>query len=220
METRLPSCASALGWRPGRSRGTADCAVGAWLADGCAGSPGWSVGTFLLQPDLHKASRRLGHVEETNSSPAAGVLPRANGGLLLGLKGTISELELHTIRSGLTAGLLAKAERGDLALTLPIGLMRDPTGVVVKKIPTSRCRKGLGLVFATFLKLRSVAKVMRMFNGHNLDLPRRNRHGDLHWAGATTAAVAMILKNPAYAGAFVYGRTRLQKASADRADHQ
>jgi DNA invertase Pin-like site-specific DNA recombinase len=54
----------------------------------------------------------------------------ANGRLLLGLKGTISELELHTIRSRLTAGLLAKAERGELALSLPIGLMRDPTGVV------------------------------------------------------------------------------------------
>jgi DNA invertase Pin-like site-specific DNA recombinase len=55
-----------------------------------------------------------------------------NGRLLLGLKGTISELELHTIRSRLTAGLLAKAERGELALNLPIGLVRDPSGVVVK----------------------------------------------------------------------------------------
>ena len=52
-----------------------------------------------------------------------------NGRLLLGLKGTISELELHTIRSRLTAGLLAKAARGELALTLPIGLIRDPSGV-------------------------------------------------------------------------------------------
>jgi hypothetical protein len=52
----------------------------------------------------------------------------ANGRLLLGLKGTISELELHTIRSRLTAGLLAKAERGELALTLPIGFIRDPSG--------------------------------------------------------------------------------------------
>jgi len=56
----------------------------------------------------------------------------ANGRLLLGLKGTISELELHTIRSRLTAGLLAKAERGELAPILPIGLMRDPSGLVVK----------------------------------------------------------------------------------------
>src|SRR6516165_6691089 len=55
-----------------------------------------------------------------------------NGRLLLGLKGSISELELHTIRSRLTSGLLAKAERGELALGLPIGLMRDPSGIVIK----------------------------------------------------------------------------------------
>ncbi|MEY9132433.1 hypothetical protein ACVMII_001337 [Bradyrhizobium diazoefficiens] len=57
--------------------------------------------------------------------------------MLLGLKGSISELELHTIRSRLTAGLLAKAERGELAVMLPIGLMRDPSGVVVVAILSS-----------------------------------------------------------------------------------
>ena len=131
----------------------------------------------------------------------------ANGRLLLGLKGTISELELHTIRSRLTSGLLAKAERDELALALLIGLVRDPTGVVVKD-PNIEVQERLGLLFGTFLKLRSVSKVMRLFNGRGLDLPRRNRHGDLRWARATTAAVATILKNPAYAGAFVYGRSR------------
>ena len=136
----------------------------------------------------------------------------ANGRLLLGLKGTISELELHTIRSRLTAGLLAKAERGELALTLPVGLVRDPSGVVVKD-PNLEVQERLSLLFATFLKVRSVAKVMREFNARDLELPRRDRHGDLHWAQATTSAVAAILKNPAYAGAFVYGRTRLRKPS-------
>jgi DNA invertase Pin-like site-specific DNA recombinase len=136
----------------------------------------------------------------------------ANGRLLLGLKGTISELELHTIRSRLTACLLAKAERGELALTLPVGLVRDPSGVFVKD-PNLEAQERLSLLFETFLKVRSVAKVMREFNGRDLELPRRDRHGDLHWAQATTSAVAAILKNPAYAGAFVYGRTRLRKPS-------
>src|SRR3954469_1070185 len=81
----------------------------------------------------------------------------ANGRLLLGLKGTISELELHTIRSRLTAGLLAKAERGELALSLPIGLVRDPSGVVVKD-PDIAVQERLGLVFGMFLKFRTVAK--------------------------------------------------------------
>lgn len=134
----------------------------------------------------------------------------ANGRLLLGLKGTISELELHTIRSRLTAGLLAKAERGDLALNLPIGLVRDPSGVVVKD-PNLEVQERLDLLFETFLKVRTVAKVMRELNDRGLELPRRDRHGDLTWARATTSAVAAILKNPAYAGAFVYGRTRLRR---------
>jgi DNA invertase Pin-like site-specific DNA recombinase len=139
----------------------------------------------------------------------------ANGRLLLGLKGTISELELHTIRSRLTAGLLAKAERGELALTLPIGLVRDPSGVVVKD-PNLEVQERLELMFTTFLKVRSVAKVMREFNDRGLELPRRSRHGDLHWARATTSAVASMLKNPAYAGAFVYGRTKLRKSPDSR----
>ncbi|MDN5789048.1 recombinase family protein [Pseudorhodobacter sp.] len=133
----------------------------------------------------------------------------ANGRLLLGLKGTISELELHTIRSRLTAGLIAKAQRGELALTLPVGLVRDPSGVVLKD-PDMAVQGRLSLVFELFQKLRSIAKVMRMLNDRGLDLPRRDRHGDLHWVRATVAAVATILKNPAYAGAFVYGRTRIR----------
>ena len=131
----------------------------------------------------------------------------ANGRLLLGLKGTISELELHTIRSRLTAGLLAKAERGELALMLPIGLVRDPSGIVLKD-PNIEVQERLGLVFQTFLKFRTVAKVMRVLNERGLDLPRRDRHGDLRWTRATVSAVSGILQNPAYAGAFVYGRTR------------
>ena len=107
--------------------------------------------------------------------------------------------------------MLAKAERGELALTLPVGLVRDPTGIAVKD-PNIEVQERLELVFAAFLKLRSVAKVMRMFNSRGLDLPRRDRHGDLHWAQATASAVAAILKIEAYAGAFVYGRTRLRKA--------
>lgn len=139
----------------------------------------------------------------------------ANGRLLLGLKGTISELELHTIRSRLTAGLLAKATRGELALILPIGLVRDPSGVVLKD-PNIAVQERLGLVFELFLKLRTVAKVMRMMNDRGLDLPRRDRHGELRWTRATVSAVASILKNPAYAGAFVYGRTRMRPAREDR----
>jgi DNA invertase Pin-like site-specific DNA recombinase len=137
-----------------------------------------------------------------------------NGRLLLGLKGTISELELHTIRSRLTSGLLAKAERGELALSLPIGLVRDPGGIVIKD-PDLAVQERIGLVFQTFLKVRTVAKVMRMLNDRGLDLPRCDRHGEPCWVRATIAAVATILKNPAYAGAFVYCRTRMRQVARE-----
>lgn len=133
-----------------------------------------------------------------------------NGRLLLGLKGTISELELHTIRSRLTAGLLAKASRGDLALTLPVGLVHMPGEVVVKD-PDLEVQARLGLVFSSFARVKSAASVMRHLNAEHLDLPRRDRHGDLRWTRATVSAVTRILKNPAYAGAFVYGRKRMKE---------
>ena len=101
----------------------------------------------------------------------------ANGRLLLGLKGSISELDWNPVRSRLTAGLLANAERGELALTLPIGLVRDPSGIVVKD-PNLEVQGRLELLFQMFLKVRTVAKVMREFNGRGLVLPRRDRHGD------------------------------------------
>ncbi|WP_419915027.1 recombinase family protein [Hoeflea sp.] len=138
-----------------------------------------------------------------------------NGRLLLGLKGTISELELHTIRTRLTAGLLAKAERGDLALQLPTGLCRDPSGVVIKD-PNLEVQSRIELLFATFLEVRTAAKVMKVFLQRGLSLPRTDRHGDLCWRKPTVAAVATILKNPAYAGAFVYGRTYQKPSSAQK----
>ena len=131
----------------------------------------------------------------------------ANGRLILGLKGLIAELELHTLRARLTAGLLNKAGRGELALTLPTGLVRDPSGQVVKH-PDREVQSRTELVFATFLRVGSVTQVVRYLNEQHLRLPRRNSFGDIVWRAPTIATIATVLKNPAYAGAFVYGRTR------------
>jgi DNA invertase Pin-like site-specific DNA recombinase len=130
-----------------------------------------------------------------------------NGRLLLGLKGQLSELELHTIRARMTAGLLNKARRGELALSLPVGLIRDAAHRV-QKDPHREVQDRLDLVFTTFLRKRSASKVLEFLNAHDLFLPRRDRFGDLVWKRPTVAAILQILKNPAYAGAFVYGRTR------------
>jgi DNA invertase Pin-like site-specific DNA recombinase len=131
----------------------------------------------------------------------------ANGRLLLGLKGTLSEWELHTIRARMTAGLLNKAARGDLALTLPTGFERDAQGRVHKD-PNLEVQSRLAWVFATFLQQRSASKVLAFFNASGLRLPRRDRFGEVVWKRPTVAAILSILKHPAYAGTFTYGRTR------------
>ena len=130
-----------------------------------------------------------------------------NGRLLVGRKGQISELELHTIKARMTAGLLNKAQRGDLALTLPVGFVRDALGIVHKD-PNLEVQRRLCLIFATFLRLRAASQVLRAFNRDNLSLPRRNRLGDVVWRKPTVSAIFSILQHPAYAGAFTYGRTR------------
>jgi DNA invertase Pin-like site-specific DNA recombinase len=133
-----------------------------------------------------------------------------NGRLLLGLKGQISELELHTIRARLTAGILSKAERGELGLTLPTGLIR--TDGVVTKHPSLEVRDRIDLIFATFLEQKSVSQTVRWFIKNDLLLPRRNRHGDIQWKRVTAASISSFLNNPAYSGAAAYGRTRWKKS--------
>src|SRR5215510_3128720 len=136
-----------------------------------------------------------------------------NGRLLLGLKGQLSEMELYTIRARMTAGLLNKAQRGELALSLPVGLVRDVDGVV-RKEPNLEVQQRLELVFATFLERRSASKVLQFLNEQQLLLPRHDRFGDVQWRRPRVAAILAILKNPAYAGAFVYGRTRTVRTGA------
>lgn len=134
-----------------------------------------------------------------------------NGRLLLGLKGQISELELHTIRARLTAGILSKAQRGELELVLPTGLERLEPGIVVKH-PSVEVQQRIELIFATLLERKSVSQTVRWFQNHDLLLPRRRSVGDIVWKRATAASISSIVNNPAYAGAAVYGRTRWKKS--------
>lgn len=134
-----------------------------------------------------------------------------NGRLLLGLKGQISELELHTIRARLTAGIFSKAQRGELELTLPTGLVRLDSGIVMKH-PSLEVQQRIDLIFATLLERKSISQTVRWLIENDLPLPRRDRCGDIQWKRATTASVSSIVKNPAYAGAAVYGRTRWKKS--------
>ena len=138
-----------------------------------------------------------------------------NGRLLLGLKGQISELELHTLRGRLIDGVLKKAQRGELALALPTGLIRDPLGQVAKH-PDREVQGRIDLVFATFLRLRSIAKVVRYFKEQGLLVPRRDSWGDIAWKKPSVAGLGSTLKNPADAAAFVYGRRRTVRTGPDQ----
>jgi DNA invertase Pin-like site-specific DNA recombinase len=132
----------------------------------------------------------------------------ANGRLLLGMKGILSEIELHTLRGRLIAGVQNKARRGDLALRLPAGLVRLEDGRVIKD-PNLQIQGAINLIFRTFLELKSAAKVVRHFNQHGVRIPKHPPSQDIVWRQASIAGIVCALRNPAYAGAFVYGRTQL-----------
>lgn len=132
-----------------------------------------------------------------------------NDRLLLGLKGTMSEAELHSLRLRLSAGRMSKARRGELVHHLPTGYMRSDTGEVSID-PDKSVANRIELVFTKFEELGSGYQVLRYFNENQLKLPRRQTSGlyahEVLWKPPTLSTIHSILKNPAYAGAFVYGR--------------
>ncbi len=134
-----------------------------------------------------------------------------NGRLFLGLKGLIAELELHTIRARLLAGSINKAERGELAIMLPTGLVRLESGQVVKD-PNREIQDRISLVFKTLLEEKAVSRVVRHFRNQGLKIPRRDKWGDIHWKQANVPGICETVHNPAYAGAYVWGRTRWVKS--------
>ncbi len=131
--------------------------------------------------------------------------------LLLGLSGIMSEAELHQIRMRLHQGERQKAARGDLRLPLPAGLTHSREGGVILT-PDEEVQERLRLVFTKFRELRSAKAVMRYLRRAGLVLPVRPIQGpaphEIIWRPADSAKVIHILKNPAYAGAYVYGRRR------------
>jgi len=134
-----------------------------------------------------------------------------NDRLLLGLKGTMSEAELHLIRARLDGGLRNKAERGELRLALPVGLDRDDEGRVVL-CPDEQVRHAIERVFTLWRRLGSARQVVMELVAEGQKLPRRTLgQRRIRWARASYGAVHDLLTNPAYAGAFVFGRTRTEK---------
>lgn len=137
-----------------------------------------------------------------------------NDRLLLGLKGTMSEAELHVLQARLRGGLLNKVKRGELALPLPIGLLYDAASQVMLD-PDQQVQQSIHLLFETFRRWGSARAVVQQFYRQGLRFPRRRCGGpctrQLIWGELRYGLVLDILRNPRYAGAFVYGRSRCRR---------
>src|ERR1700680_4208525 len=126
--------------------------------------------------------------------------------LVLGIKGTLSVVELQVIRQRLLAGQESKARRGELFKRLPIGYARDPLGKIALH-PDRRVTEAIQLVFTNFRKLWSVRQTFQWFRDHDVELPANPIQGTrLVWKIPSQSLIRDILCNPFYAGAYVWGR--------------
>jgi DNA invertase Pin-like site-specific DNA recombinase len=136
-----------------------------------------------------------------------------NDRLVLGMKGQISEAELHFIRARLRGGQLSKARRGELIMPLPVGLVHDAARHVVLD-PDTAIQGAVRHLFTTFEATGSATAVVKAFRAEGLTFPWRHRagprKGELDWKPLAHHIVLRILHNPRYAGAFTYGRRRDQ----------
>ena len=137
-----------------------------------------------------------------------------NDRLLLGLKGTLSEAELHVLRARLRGGILNKASRAALKLPLPIGLAYAEDDTVILD-PDAQIQAAVGLLFTTFKRTGSATAPVKYFRAQGVLFPHRVRtgphKGEVHWGPLLHSTTLKILRNPRYAGAFCFGRTRTTK---------
>ena len=137
-----------------------------------------------------------------------------NDRLLLGLKGTMSEAELHFIKARLLGGILNKAKRGELEVPLPVGFIYNPLKHP-EMDPDSQVRESIQHLFDTFQRTGSACATVKAFHKEGCLFPRRLKKGphkgELLWVELMHSRTLQVLHNPRYAGAFVYGRTRSRK---------
>jgi DNA invertase Pin-like site-specific DNA recombinase len=137
-----------------------------------------------------------------------------NDRLLRGLKGTMSEAELHVLQARLKGGILHKASRAALKVPLPVGLLYAEDQTVMLD-PDAQIQQAVHLLFATFKRTGSAWATVKYFRTQGLLFPRRVRSGphtgELHWMPLQHSTVLKVLRNPRYAGAFCFGRTQTRK---------
>jgi len=134
-----------------------------------------------------------------------------NDRLLLGLKGTMSEAELHVLKARLRGGILNKVRRGEYRCMLPTGFVYDEAGNVVLD-PDSQIRETIAHFFETFSRVASACQTVKVFRDEGLQFPSRLRNQEATIFRPLTTSTAMrTLNNPRYAGAYVYGRRRYRR---------
>jgi DNA invertase Pin-like site-specific DNA recombinase len=137
-----------------------------------------------------------------------------NDRLLLGLKGTMSEAELHVLKARLRGGILNKARRGELEIRLPIGFVYDPQ-MRVRLDPDARVQDSVRLLFRTFDRTGSAIATVKAFREQGLQFPRRltagPHKGEVLWSALDHSRALWVLHNPRYAGAFAFGRSRQRR---------
>jgi DNA invertase Pin-like site-specific DNA recombinase len=140
----------------------------------------------------------------------------SNDSLLLDFKGTIAAIELRSIKSRLQGGLLSKARRGELKIHLPVGYLHDPLGRIVPD-PDAGVRETLATFFAVYRRSGSARAVVAYFAEHSLMFPLRSLKGPgkgrLFWKRLDHSRALQVLRNPAYAGAYAYGRSRYRRVN-------
>ena len=135
-----------------------------------------------------------------------------NDRLVLGLKGTMSEAELHLLRARLDGGIRHKAARGELRRGLPIGFVWGYEDGEVRFHPDAAVVAAIRMVFERFAELGSARRVWLWFHAEGLNFPLRFHPTDaIRWTPPTYTAIHHILTNPVYAGAYCYGKTRCER---------
>jgi DNA invertase Pin-like site-specific DNA recombinase len=136
-----------------------------------------------------------------------------NDRLLLGLKGTMSEAELHVLKARLRGGILNKARRGELEMRLPIGFAYDLQGHV-RLDPDVRVQASVRQLFRTFQRTGSASATVKSFREQGLQFPRRatagTHKGEVLWSDLDHSRMLFVIHNPRYAGAFTFGRSRMR----------
>jgi DNA invertase Pin-like site-specific DNA recombinase len=152
-------------------------------------------------------------VTDTLIGDADGVYHPANYNdrLLLGLKGTMSEAELHILRARLLGGIRNKAARGELRRGLPVGFVWGEADGEVCFHPDEAVTVAIHTVFTRFAELGSARRVWLWFRSEGLSFPLQTHYGaEIRWIEPSYSAVHHVLTNPVYAGAYVYGRSRCE----------